>query len=215
MDFRKIACGELPAESFPIRRLPTRATQKGVRRKMAGSRSRANGSLGSSPRRLNGNASSRTRPRRLHRIQTVRRQQEVTLRTAARKLGTTLREARLQEDESTDLRLSDLLKWQKILGVPLLDLLVEPDTGLSRPVGERARLVRLMKTAMVLFETASSAPLRRLAQNLVGQLLELMPELRGVGPDEEGDHFSGHEGTRRFRSVETERVPGEKLWDKH
>ncbi len=123
-----------------------------------------------------------TTPQRLHRIRTVRRLQGVSLRTAARQLGTTVSDIRAQEDESADLRLSELYKWQAALDVPLEELLVEPTSPLSRPVTERARLVRVMKTAAAILEQASTPQLTRLAERLVNQLIELMPELQGVGP---------------------------------
>jgi hypothetical protein len=39
-----------------------------------------------------------------------------------------------------------------------------------------------MKTATAILEQAASPQLQRLAQRLVEQLIELMPELEGVGP---------------------------------
>ncbi len=119
---------------------------------------------------------------RLHRIRTVRRQQGISLRTAARHMGSNVRETRDQEDESSDLRLSDLYRWQEALEVPLEDLLVESDKPLSRPVKERARMVRVMKTASAILEVAPSGQVRRFAQMLVDQLVDLMPELKDVGP---------------------------------
>ena len=89
---------------------------------------------------------------------------------------------RLQEQESTDVRLSDLHKWQKALDVPLAELLVEPDASLSQPVMDRARMVRLMKTAAAIRERSESIGIRRMAQMLCEQLTEIMPELDRVGP---------------------------------
>jgi len=129
-----------------------------------------------------GTAEPRRGIRRLHRVRTVRRQQNMSLRTAARQLDSNIRETRKLEDETADLRLSELYRWQKVLDVPLLELLVDPDTPLSRPVMERAQMVRVMKTAMAILEIAPTARLRRLAQMLAEQLIEVMPELRGVGP---------------------------------
>jgi hypothetical protein len=106
----------------------------------------------------------------------------MTLRTAARHLGANIRDTRQQEEETTDLRLSDLYRWQAALEVPLAELLVDPDAPLSQPVRERAQMVRVMKTAAALLELATTAQTRRLAQNLVDQLVKLMPELKGVGP---------------------------------
>jgi transcriptional regulator with XRE-family HTH domain len=122
-----------------------------------------------------------TKPR-LHRIRTVRRLQDVSLRTAARHLGTSIRHVRIQENESSDLKLSELYQWQALLDVPIEELLVEPTLPLSRCVTERARLVLVMKTATAILEAAPNPQLVCLAERLVNQLIELMPELREVGP---------------------------------
>ena len=120
--------------------------------------------------------------KRMHRIQEVRRQQGVSLRSAARSLGTDIRTVRSQETESADLRISDLHKWQKALDVPVAELLVESAECLSGPVLERARMIRLMKTAAAILERAPTPQVSRMAQMLVEQLVEIMPELRDVGP---------------------------------
>jgi transcriptional regulator with XRE-family HTH domain len=117
---------------------------------------------------------------KIHRIRTVRLQQGVSLRTAARHTGVTIRKLRVQENESSDLLISELRQWQKCLDVPIAELLVEPDAPLSRPVMERARLVRLMKTAAAILEHSSSTRLKRMARMMVEQLVEIMPELQHV-----------------------------------
>ncbi|MBM4000355.1 MAG: helix-turn-helix transcriptional regulator [Planctomycetes bacterium] len=118
--------------------------------------------------------------RGLHRIQTVRMQQGVSLRTVARNTGLDTRTLRDQEDERTDIRLSDLYRWQEVLDVPVSELLVETDSPLSTPVLERARLVRIMKTAAAMREQASTVGMRRMADTLIQQLTEIMPELKDV-----------------------------------
>lgn len=120
--------------------------------------------------------------RPLHRIAEVRREQHVSLRSAARATGIPEHVLRRQEKPDSDLSLSDLLAWQEALQVPLEDLLVEPQRPLSRPVMERARLVRLMKTAAAIRENTDSERVDRLAQTLVEQLIEIMPELAEVSP---------------------------------
>lgn len=119
--------------------------------------------------------------RQFHRVRTVRLQQGVSLRSAARQMGSDIRSLRLQEQESTDLRISDLVKWQKALDVPLTELVADTDEPLSRPVMERARMIRLMKTAAAIHERAPVA-IQRMAQMLVEQLVEVMPELKDVSP---------------------------------
>jgi hypothetical protein len=89
-------------------------------------------------------------------------------------------EVRRQEDQHCDLPLSVLHQWQKALDVPLSELLIETDCELSRPLRQRAQLVRLMKTALSLLEEAGAGPPRKAAQLLVQQLVEIMPELEHV-----------------------------------
>ncbi len=120
--------------------------------------------------------------RRLHRIQAVRIQQGMSLRTAARQLGIDVRAIRAQEQAGTDLRLSDLYRWQQALEVPAAELLEESGEPLSRPVAERAKMVRIMKTAGSLLESAESPAARRMAENLIEQLCDVMPELKEVSP---------------------------------
>ena len=118
----------------------------------------------------------------LHRIQEVRRLQGMSLRTAARQLGTDIRSIRAQEQETTDLRLTDIYRWQRALDVPIAELLVDEGEALSRPVRERGAMLKIMKTARSIVDTANDGPTRRMAENLVEQLLDLMPELKEVSP---------------------------------
>jgi len=118
----------------------------------------------------------------LHRLEEVRAQQGVSIRSAARQLGVEVRQAKEQEEETTDLRLSDLYRWQKVLSVPVTDLLMDPECSLSRPVMERARLVKIMKTTKAIAENAKNVATERLAATLTNQLIEIMPELAEIGP---------------------------------
>jgi transcriptional regulator with XRE-family HTH domain len=120
--------------------------------------------------------------RRMHRLAEVRRQQGVSLRNVARRLEVDVSVVREQECETADLTLGDLYRWQQILEVPITELLVEEEGPLSTPVLQRAQLVKLMKTAAAMMEKSASTSLRRMVQMLVDQLLEIMPELKDVGP---------------------------------
>ncbi len=123
---------------------------------------------------------SKTRP--LHRLAEVRRTQGISRRTLARRLNTDVSEVKKQEEQTSDLPLSELYRWQAALDVPLLELLVDSDEPLSAPVLKRAQMVRLMKTAVAILERSHQTGIRRMAQVLVDQLIELMPELKGVNP---------------------------------
>jgi len=116
----------------------------------------------------------------LHRLATVRRLQGISRRMLARRLNVDVSEIRRQERETSDLPLGVLYEWQKVLNVPLVELLVEPGDSLSQPLMQRAQMVRLMKTALALVGKARSKALHAMAQTLVDQLIEIMPELRGI-----------------------------------
>jgi transcriptional regulator with XRE-family HTH domain len=100
----------------------------------------------------------------------------------ARRMNTTVGDVKRQENEEADVLLSTLYKWQKALEVPTSELLVESDEPLASPVESRAKLLRIMKTAVTILERTKQTPIRRMAQMLVEQLTDLMPELEGVSP---------------------------------
>lgn len=126
------------------------------------------------------NGAPANRPVALHRISEVRQEQGVSVRSAARRMGLSMQEVRLQEQAGQDLRLSQLLQWQQVLDVPLADLLTDASGPLSTPVSERARMLRVMKTVKALAETTTEPPVQRLASMLISQLIDLMPELKEV-----------------------------------
>ncbi len=125
--------------------------------------------------------------RPLHRISKVRKRQGVSIRSAARQIKIDLRQARLQEDPNTDLQLSSLYEWQKALGVPVAELLVDLDAPLSAPVLKRAQMLKLMKSARAIFDRAPNGQARRLARMMIEQLVEMMPELAQVVAWQEDD----------------------------
>lgn len=119
--------------------------------------------------------------RTLHRIEEVRKRQGLSLRSASRQMSVDTRELREQVKPACDLRLSDLFRWQSVLGVPIAELLAEPEATLSSPILRRAQLVRVMKTVRALGEVAENKNVERLVQTLTIQLTEIMPELEDVG----------------------------------
>jgi transcriptional regulator with XRE-family HTH domain len=129
-----------------------------------------------------GTSAGRDSRPRYHRVHMVRNQQGVSLRSVARQTGKDMRTLRQEEDETSDLTISELQQWQKALGVPIAELIEEADGCLSRPVLERARLVRLMKTAGAILEQSKESGIQRMAQMLVQQLIEVMPELAQISP---------------------------------
>jgi transcriptional regulator with XRE-family HTH domain len=118
--------------------------------------------------------------RALHRLAAVRRLQGVSRRAIARRLCVDIATVKEQEAETSDLPLSTLYRWQEMLEVPLAELLVESEDPLSPPIQQRARMVRVMKSVLAILERANQSSVKRMAQNMVNQLVELMPELKGV-----------------------------------
>ena len=116
----------------------------------------------------------------LQRLAAVRRQQGVSRRSMAHRLNVDIEQVRRQESERSDLPLSMVYAWQKVLKVPVAELLVEAGDALDSPVLKRAQLVRLMKTVLAISEHTKQESVRRMVQTMVGQLVEIMPELAGV-----------------------------------
>jgi transcriptional regulator with XRE-family HTH domain len=118
--------------------------------------------------------------RPLHRIAETRRRQGLSLRSAARRLGTSMDQVRREENPNFDMPLSELYQWQQALEVPVGELLVDSDATLSSNVLNRARLLRVMKTVRSIQESSKCVSIERLATMLEQQLVELMPELKDV-----------------------------------
>ena len=119
---------------------------------------------------------------RLHRLRTLRQQQNLSVRAVSLRTGLTCSEVRQQENERRDLTIAQLHVWSKVLQTPVEELLVEPGNELSEPIQQRARLLRVAKTAGAILEQAGSAPVRRLAEMLLDQIDELLPDARSVKP---------------------------------
>lgn len=134
---------------------------------------RGDGANNSSPK---GNVTKR----KLHRIAEVRASQGISERTMCRRLNIDAKQLRAIEEPEADLKLSQLAIIREALEVPFADLLVENDS-LSRPVQERAQLLKIMKTAVSLKECKLAPRGARLAEMLCEQLVALMPELAEVG----------------------------------
>ena len=120
-------------------------------------------------------------PEKLQRVAEAREQQGFSLRTIARRTGIDLRTLRSHENPTTDMKLSELRRWQLALEVPMVDLIEDDAQPLSSPVRDRANLVRIMKTVVAIKEAGGSPRIQRLAEMLFEQMVELMPELKEIG----------------------------------
>ncbi len=125
------------------------------------------------------NTSAAASPESRNRVALVREQQGISQRTMARRLGIDLKTYQALEAPGADLRLSQLAALQVALEVPLVDLL-EDTQALSRPVAERAKMIKVMKTAAAMRETHSNARIERMVLTLCAQLIDVMPELAEV-----------------------------------
>jgi transcriptional regulator with XRE-family HTH domain len=119
-------------------------------------------------------------PMRLHRLRTVRIQEGFSRKMIARRLKITGEDVLRQECETNDLPISVLRGWQRVLDVPLAELLEEPEDGLSLPLLKRARLVQIMKTVNTIQRLAKQRGVQNLTRMLREQLIQIMPELDQV-----------------------------------
>ena len=131
-------------------------------------------------------------PKSLNCIAQVRQRQGMTLRTVARRWNLEINDIRQMEQPTADLRISELHAWQRLLEVPLHELLVDTEGPLSPPVLQRAQLIRLMKTVVTLRDKSNELEAKHLIERLLTQLVEIMPELKDVGPWHETEERIDH-----------------------
>ncbi len=142
----------------------------------------------------------------LHQIAAVRRNQDVSIANCARKLGISVQEARRQEQPTTDLTLSQLMAWKEVLDVPLSELIGPIEDELENPIRNRAMLVKVMKSAKQIRQISREARIRTMADNLIEQLVVLMPELETVSawPDVGQSHEARPLGQAVYRQFDPE-----------
>ncbi|MEM9659430.1 MAG: hypothetical protein AAF961_13815 [Planctomycetota bacterium] len=129
------------------------------------------------PRQKRAAKRAATQPRRLHRIADVMRQENMTIRNAATRMKVTQSRVKREMSPNQDLTITDLMRWQKMLKVPLADLIAEPTDELSPQVQLRGGLLKAMRTVRTIQEATSDPREAKLAERLAQQLTALMPEL--------------------------------------
>lgn len=111
----------------------------------------------------------------LNQIHAIRRRENVSIRTFARHLGTTIPMARDFERPEADLRLSDLKKVAAAIGVPAGELLCEVDN--DEVFKLRALCLRLMRSVnTMLAKSRQQSMTHRVAESMRNQIVEIMPE---------------------------------------
>ena len=138
------------------------------------------------------------------------RQEGISRRTMARRLGIGLREVQAQEQESADLPLSTLYRWKEVLNVPISDLLEEDAGEMSAPVMFRAKLLLVMRTAVGDPRTDQERGHPSEAQFLVEQLVQIMPELKDTTPWPSFGECSGRRESGRAARL---RLPADLMRD--
>lgn len=86
------------------------------------------------------------------------------------------------EQPTNDLPISVIRQWSEILGVPVAELIDEPNDSLNVSIGKRASLIKLMKTIRSIREHAMGKRVARLSEMAEQQLTAIMPELADVAP---------------------------------
>lgn len=117
---------------------------------------------------------------KLNCIAEVIQRERLSARTLANRLDLSVTEVQSQSDPANDLTLSKLYRWQAALQVPIAELLLEIDTGLSPAVEHRCQLLKAMRTVRSIQEQAKQETVQRMALQLVEQILDMMPELKEV-----------------------------------
>lgn len=115
-----------------------------------------------------------------HAIAQVREREGVSIQKCAKLLGISVEEARRQENPATPLTAAQLGEWQRVLKVPLSELLGTEVDELDDPIRHRAEMLTIMKSAKSLRGMVRRPSEREMADNLIGQIVKLMPELETV-----------------------------------
>ena len=120
--------------------------------------------------------------RTFHQIAQVRESQGMSIQNCARKLGIPLQEAREQEKPTSDLTISQLIAWKEVLDVPLSELVGPFEDELQNPIRNRAKLLKVMKSAKYIHQHTRESRIRTMAENQIDQILEIVPEFETVSP---------------------------------
>ena len=115
-----------------------------------------------------------------HRLAEVMECEGVSPRAMALRLGIPLGELNRRMHPDFDPMLSELYHWGAALGVPIGDLLDEPEESLSESVRRRAELIKVMRTVETLHQRFANSPQQVLTRRLREDLIEIMPELDRV-----------------------------------
>jgi hypothetical protein len=80
------------------------------------------------------------------------------------------------------LSLSLLYRYAEVLGVPVIELLVDPPDELNDSLKVRSQLLLSAKSVQYIASQSKQPSIRRMAGNAFDQLVQIMPELATVVP---------------------------------
>jgi transcriptional regulator with XRE-family HTH domain len=118
-----------------------------------------------------------------HRLEEIRRQQNIDHETLARRLGISVEYLQRQEQGGGEVPLSVLHRWAEALGVPVTEMLVERHPAYTTGDFGPDQAARLLKTARQILERSPRREVCRLAGEFIEQLAEICPELKHQSPD--------------------------------
>ncbi len=121
--------------------------------------------------------------RPLHRLAAARRERHMSRQHLAEGLHVDVETLRELEQAQTDFPLSLLYRCREILDVPLQKLLVDASAPPALPRAARARMADLLRTVATILQESKQPAVCRMAHNLVNQMVELMPELKGLAAE--------------------------------
>ena len=116
----------------------------------------------------------------LHCLRDARCRKKISKETVASHLGIDVALVELLENESTDIPLSLLHEWKKLLDVPFGELLIDEEGLMYDTRYIQDQLDSMLKTALKIAQQSKHGPVKHMVNNLIDQLLQIMPELHEV-----------------------------------
>jgi transcriptional regulator with XRE-family HTH domain len=116
----------------------------------------------------------------VHQVELARHCKGLSRRDVARRMDVDLNEVKRQENETTDLRLTELYRWQEALDATLPELLTGDHDPISTPEIDSRRMAKMLNATTEIRKTTNQSQVHRLAQMLLWQLGELSPQMDGL-----------------------------------
>jgi len=136
--------------------------------------------------------------RTLHRLAALRKAKGVSQHEIAARMKTTVEEVQRQERSESDLWLSAIYDWAAALRVPVTELLSVTEQVSQATVLPSDEVTRLLEIAKAIRQEARRPAVQRLAQTLIDQLVEILPDLKKAGPQAGARrHREGRSGPMR------------------